>query len=126
MTSFLLAWILNNLTLDAVTVVTFDDAAAVPAATESLIVSYVVPVGKTFDLTHVVGSSGYSTGTYAVYAAGVKKWQYDSTSAQRAVEWNLPTRGRYALPAGTLIELRVTHSELTSQDFTGTIVGTLR
>jgi hypothetical protein len=100
----------------------FDESLSVAAGSNVDVVSYTVPVGKTFALAHVEGS-GCSVSEYTVLAdtASIGKRRtahgaYDFTSPFGGVEF----------AAGTVIKVNANNTSGKVNDFAAKIVGSIK
>lgn len=104
-------------------VVEYGVATLIPSATETTIVSYVVPVGKTF---HGIGfvATGNSHGLFRMYFNGVAKIAGRSSVAVPTMDISFKQATTTAL-AGQTVTIKVTHYAPSTADFEGTILGYL-
>lgn len=99
----------------------YNEVSSVPTATLSDVVSYTVPVGKTFKLKEI-SFSGDSIAEYTI--------EVDSTIEDKKRSWWTNWDGVFLFYnklfiAGTVIKLRVDHCSSTSGEFNGRIIGNL-
>lgn len=97
----------------------YNEVASVAASTLTTVVTYTVPVGKTFFLKHVEASGeNRATFTIEINATVERKRQtYQPIFNTDFLFYNLK------LEAGDVVALRVFHTRGTSADFSGSILG---
>lgn len=114
--------ILNTLGGAGNVVNTYDTISAVPQNTTTTVVTYTVPVGKTFELD-IVEFSGENIAKYQIdIDATIEATRRTNYGADLSGEFNM---AGVCLAAGTIIKLTVEHPRPMSADFEGRITGTL-
>jgi hypothetical protein len=102
-------------------VVQYGVVTLVPANVETTIVSYVVPVGKTFYGAGFV-ASGNSHGLYRIYFNGTAVLSGRSSTAVPTMDLSFKMATPTAT-AGQTIAVKITHYAGSTADFEGTILG---
>ena len=102
----------------------YDKKTSVIAGLETTIVSYVVPTAKTFFIQSVI-ASGKGDGEFKLLINGEQKLYGRTSSSDRTHKNIFGGAVGIKCVATDLIQLTVTHWELSSQDFEGTIAGFL-
>lgn len=108
------AWDIQTVTTLPINAVAFYGSVTAVPATEILITSYTVPVGKTSTIRGVFGEGG-TDGLFILYLNSNPIWQWRNAWTERAIQSPLEK----TLVVGDIVELKVTNLKNTNHDFTG-------
>jgi hypothetical protein len=102
----------------------YNEVSSVAAASETTVLTYTVPLAKTFHL-HQISVSGTNLGSFKVKVNGNVKAQKRTwwTKFNEDFSFLTPSNKGFEVPAGDIITVTVLHNSSTVGDFNASILG---